>query len=524
MSKELDKVNIRPGVTILSVLKHLNYKPYYALAEFIDNSIDSYLKNQDELLALNGNDYELNVNIDFDSENSRIIITDNASGIHKSDYSRAFRTAEIPPDNTKLSEFGMGMKSAACWFSNKWEVRTSALGEPIERTVNFDISQIIEDKLNELDISSRPVDPNSHYTVITLYGVHEKMPIRRGLGKVKHHLASIYRDFIRKDILNLTINGTESLTYKSPKILNAPYYEDPDGEKIRWKQEVEFDFGNDGKGGRLRASGFVAIMDKMSISDNGFALFRRGRVIEGSADKDDGFRPSKIMGSIGSHRYKRLFGELHLEGFKVSHTKDGFQWDDNMDVFLEFLKEELESESSIPILKQADRLRVRESSQNYIEVSKRVVDSTTRAIEPSLSSDIEKVREKQIEEDNSQKPLDKSTNSYFRTFTLHLNDNDWTVHLEVSFDDSISELFQVGDHIIPPSDKVKGVRNIGVRLSLIHPFMIEFAGDDRKIIEPLLRFAVALGLSEVIAKETKSAITEVRNNMNELLHGSLSRH
>ena len=69
------------------------------------------------------------------------------------------------------------------------------------------------------------------------------------------------------------------------------------------------------------------------------------------------------LGSVGSHRYKRLFGELHLEGFDVSHTKDGFQWDDNMDAFLELLKEELQSENSIPILKQADKYRVKEDKK-----------------------------------------------------------------------------------------------------------------------------------------------------------------
>ena len=104
-----------------------------------------------------------------------------------------------------------------------------------------------------------------------------------------------------------------------------------------------------------------------------------------------------------------------------------------------------------------------------------------------------------------------------------MNDCEWMVHVEVSYDDSINELFQVGDHIVPGDKKTMGYRNIGVRLSLVHPFMVEFAGGDAKIIEPILRIAVAFGLSEVIAKETKSAVTEVRNNMNELLKGCLSK-
>lgn len=521
--QQLSSVNIRPGVTILSVLKHLNYKPYYALAEFIDNSIDSFLKNEDTLKSLKGDDFKLIVNIEFDTTNHRIIITDNAAGIHANDYQRAFRTAEIPPDNSKLSEFGMGMKSAACWFSNQWEVRTSSLGEDVERTVSFDISRIVEDKVDELDISSKQTSKNSHYTVITLMGVEDKMPIKNGLGKVKRHLASIYREFFRKEILELRINN-KKLTYESPKILNVPYYETPDDEIIEWKQDVEFDFGGDGNGGQLKAKGFVAIMETMSARESGFALFRRGRVIEGSADSDgEGFRPARISGSLGSHRYKRLFGELHLEGFKVSHTKDGFQWDDNMDAFLELLKEQLDGKDSIPILKQADKYRVRESKKNLGRVSKTVVDNTTETIKEELSQEVNEVRDREIVEEEITEPFDETKESYFKKFSLNLNDCEWMVHLEVSYDESISELFQVGDHLIPHEKKSKGYRNIGVRLSLVHPFMIEFAGDDAKVIEPILRIAVAFGLSEIIAKETKSAVTEVRNNMNELLKGSLSK-
>jgi hypothetical protein len=518
--KELNNVNIRPGVTILSVLKHLNYKSYYALAEFVDNAIDSYLKNEEELKSIEGADFKLRVDIEFDTNNNRITVKDNAAGIHSSDYQRAFRTAELPPDNTRLSEFGMGMKSAACWFSNKWQVKTKAINEDVKRTVVFDISKIVEDKIQELQIDTKSANHSSHYTLITLYEVEEKMPIKRGLGKVKRHLASIYRDFFRKDILDLYING-EKLIYKTPKILNTPYYETPNGDNINWKQEVDFDFGDDHQGGKLKAKGFVAIMETMSVSDSGFALFRRGRVIEGSADNDEGFRPPALSGSLGSHRYKRLFGELHLEGFKVSHTKDGFQWDDNMEVFLEILKEELESENSIPILKQADKYRVRESAKKYKEVSKKVVDNTTDKIKDGISQDVKNIVAKPIPDKVEEPSLKEVYKSYHKKFPLNISNIDYMVHIELSYDETIDELIQVGDHLIP--EKTPNFKNIGVRLSLIHPFMVEFAGDDHKIIEPLLRMVVALGLSEIVVKKSGAPITELRNNMNELLLGSLSK-
>jgi len=90
--------------------------------------------------SIDDENHKLRVSIEIDSEDGgRITIRDNAAGIAEADFLRAFRPAQLPPNRTGLSEFGMGMKSAACWFAPKWSVRTSALGELVERTVVFDI-------------------------------------------------------------------------------------------------------------------------------------------------------------------------------------------------------------------------------------------------------------------------------------------------------------------------------------------------------------------------------------------------
>src|SRR3989442_1595461 len=106
-------VSIRPGVAVLSVLRHLNYRSWYALAEFVDNAIQSYKQSRSDLMRLDGPQYKLHVSIDLDAgDGKRIRIRDNAAGIGEKDYDRAFRPAEVPPDTSGLSEFGMGMKSA----------------------------------------------------------------------------------------------------------------------------------------------------------------------------------------------------------------------------------------------------------------------------------------------------------------------------------------------------------------------------------------------------------------------------
>lgn len=245
---------------------------------------------------------------------------------------RAFQPAAVPLDRSGLSEFGMGMKSAACWFAQNWKVRTKALGETVERLISFNIEAIIRGEVEELSVKSTPAHANTHFTEIVLFNLH-KSSQGRTIGKIKEHLASIYREFIRKGILELYFDG-ELLSYQEAKVLYAPFYKMPSAEPILWRKEINFDFGLG-----LSVQGFAAIRETASTSNAGFALFRRDRLIQGSADES--YRPDSIFGQPNSFIYQRVFGELHLTGFEVSHTKDGFKWDEQEETFLELLKDEL---------------------------------------------------------------------------------------------------------------------------------------------------------------------------------------
>jgi hypothetical protein len=92
----LAKVNIRPGASVLSVLRYLNYRPWFALAEFVDNAVQSFIENRQALQRLHGQNHRLKVQIDVDSSAPcRIIIRDNAGGIGREMFPRAFRPAVI---------------------------------------------------------------------------------------------------------------------------------------------------------------------------------------------------------------------------------------------------------------------------------------------------------------------------------------------------------------------------------------------------------------------------------------------
>lgn len=509
-----ERVNIRPGVTVLSILRHLNYKPWFALAEFVDNSIQSALSRHSDLRKADGDDYALRVEIEIsDEDDGRVTVRDNAAGIDYKDFPRAFRPAEVPPDRTGLSEFGMGMKSAACWFSPKWTVRTSALGEAMERSITFDINQIVNDELEELDVDSRASDPRFHFTEIILSSLHHK-PTGRTITKIKEHLTDIYRCFVRDGSLILTLNGNE-LHYEEPEILEAPFYRDEGGSSIKWRAEFDFDFG-DGQ----RAHGFAAIRQVASTSRAGFALFRRKRLIEGSGD--EGYRPEFIFGMPNSFVYQRVFGEIHLEGFEVSHTKDGFQWDENEQPFLEILKEQL-SEQAMPLLQQAREHRVTRKRQDYIPGAEAAATRTSEAIRDHVPGAMT-----ELCQSTSSTPLptelSPAASATRRTIDIVFNMRKWRVVVEMTADPAVGDWLEISEQIAKEEeDKAEGEhRVLGLRLSLIHPFMDKFGGTEPDRIEPLLRIAVALGLAEIAAREggVRKAGT-VRRNVNELLRSSL---
>ena len=128
------------------------------------------------------------------------------------------------------------MKSAACWFSPNWTVRTTALGEVVERTVLFDIAKIVEDDIEELSIETRPIETDSHFTEVALSNLHKPLQ-GRTIGKIQEHLASIYRVFIREGLLELRFRG-EELSYSQPETLCAPFYKYESQCPQLWRKEI----------------------------------------------------------------------------------------------------------------------------------------------------------------------------------------------------------------------------------------------------------------------------------------------
>jgi hypothetical protein len=503
-------VPIRPGVSVLSILRHLNYKTWFALAEFVDNAVQSYVANKEQLEALHGPEFRLKVGIVIEAvAPTRIVIRDNAAGIASKDFPRAFRPAAVPPDRTGLSEFGMGMKSAACWFAPRWSVRTKALGETVERLVRFDVASIVRDQLEELDIDDTPSTANAHFTEIVLEEPYH-VPAGRTLGKIKDHLTDIYRVYVRKGILELRLNS-DLLEYAPPRLLNAPFVRKPDDGAKEWLCDINFDLG-----GGLSAHGFAGLMDPMNTNRSGFALFRRGRLIEGSGD--EGYRPPFIFGQPGNFKWRRLFGELHLEGFEVSHTKDGFRWDENEQPFLELLREELDKDE-LPLLRQADLYRVQVARNELADAAQKAIASAVEAMQTTLPDALPGlVAEEPVETDTT--PLEPEPTLAARELMISFREQKWLLRIEMTNDPAEGDWLAVSDQ---PA-RADGVQVLQIRLSLVHPFMVSFVQADPEAMEATLRLAAGLALSEKLARGTGVKLAgTIRRNLNELLREALAK-
>ena len=518
---DVDSIDIRPEVSVLGVFRHLNYRPWFAAAEFVDNAIQSFQDHQQELAQDGGDASKLLVKVKIDTaDDGYIQVSDNAAGIFREEWSRALRPAEPPPDTSGLAEFGMGMKTAAAWFGGEFTVRSTALGEPFRREITLDFNEIIEKRLEKVQPKTFPAPPQEHGTAVTVSGLH-RSPFGRTIGKIRDHLASIYRQFLRDGSIQLVFqhgtNPEQKLSVEEVEILKEPRFDEPDGESKVWSKSIDFDFG-----GGLRAHGFMAIRAVGSTANAGLALFRRKRLIEGSGDET--YRPRAIFGASNSYEYQRLFGELTLEGFEISHTKDGFRWEEHEEPFVDLLRE-FADEEPLPLIKQARRFRAGTSRSSDSELSQEAQSVATDTVNV-LSREFNRSTVDKFVPAETPLPDDLSPgNELFpATIELYYRSRKWRVTVEISNDFThMKDWFEVAEHA-ESSQNGESEDVIRLRLSLKHSFSERYVGVSYENLELLTRIAAGLAIAEITAREAGARQAgEVRRRFNELLSTVFSR-
>lgn len=299
--------------------KRLSYEPWYAFAEFIDNSTQAYFYNKETLDRLfEEKSQKLRIAIVYNKQEDFITIEDNSIGMNVLELDKALKVGS-PPDNPDgRSRYGMGMKTAACWFGNYWTIHTKKLNDLNSYLITIDVNEI-GNSTSEIELIPvvTPAEAEEHYTILTIRNLNRKL-VGRTLGKIKEYLSSIYR-FDLMDGIEITWNGVKIEWHGFDDEL---YVSD---QGVRYKKQFEFEIN--GKS----VDGWVGVLGrgKGSRKKAGFSIIQNRRVIQGWPS---GYKPSSLFGEQedGSNDLvnQRLIGEITLKDFSVSHTKDKIVWED----------------------------------------------------------------------------------------------------------------------------------------------------------------------------------------------------
>jgi hypothetical protein len=320
------KMKLQVGHSIVGTFPRLNYRWWYAIAEFVDNATQSYFDNKvklEELYLEQNNGLKITITRGKDL----FRISDNAFGMNEKTLERALVVAQPPPipkGTTKhgRSRYGMGMKTSSGWIGNVLSIRTTELGSGIELSTEINWEQVSAGNI-DFEVSSRVVDKKACGTIIEVSGLHNPM-VGRTINKCKQYLESMYRIDIRDKILCLEWDGKSLKAYGTA---DSEFQTKPDGSP--WKKQLKdlnTTSNSSGKNAK-KVEGWVGILGKSTAKrvKAGFSIFHNNRQVIGYPES---WRPEPIFGDWGSNDLinQRVTGELHLDDFEVSHTKDGIYW------------------------------------------------------------------------------------------------------------------------------------------------------------------------------------------------------
>ena len=312
-------IEIRPDSGVYGTFRRISYHPWSAIAEFIDNSTQNYFEHKQQIGRVTGSDPALEIDIAYDSRSKTLAVVDNANGMNWDELERAIQLNRPPAVTTGRSEFGMGLKMAACWFGGRWRVVTKRLGESIEYNAFVDVRRLEVDKPEAIVVSPQMgVEPSDHYTRIEIEDLYRTFR-GRSRSSIRENIASMYRRDIESGDITIRWNG-EPFEWERDPVFQE---ESPDGSPIRWEKDVQFVV--DGH----KVTGKVWIRMPGRANRAGMHLFRRNRLIVGGPG--NGYKPREIFLAPNSFQSQRLVGELNLDDWPVTQTKDAFDWDGDLE-------------------------------------------------------------------------------------------------------------------------------------------------------------------------------------------------
>lgn len=503
------KIDIRPTTGVYATYKNLRYEPWTAIAEFVDNSTQSYFDHQSQLKALN-NFEKLHIDINYEEnfgEDDILTITDNAYGMEFSDFERAIKIDKPPKNTSGRNEFGMGLKTAACWFGNFWTITSTQLGSNKKYSASIDVNKLSETHEDYIDYVVEDALIEEHYTILKITNLNKKIKGGRTKGKIKDLLASIYRQDLRRNDIVICYDGYQ-LKFDEVEVYTEQL---PNGELREWKKRLDFTIKHDNQ--ILPVSGFVAIRKKGSVSDAGLSLLRRNRVIIGGVDQN--YRPKELFGNSNEFPYQRIFGELNMDDWKVTQAKDNFDWHNNglEEEFIKQLQPLMQD-----LIEKSKRIRIRQKTNSANIVSNAVKELENAGIieNVKITSSEEKII---LNQENEIADIDEDDTSVIiegpKTFEVELDRKGLKYNFLVKFDDYTTYWL-----IIEHENNI-----YKITLNMKHPFFKSLI-DDSKYVEVMTKFVFSMAIAEIESMNTaidgKIDASTIRVKMNAILEESLN--
>ena len=494
------QLDIRPESDIYGTYRRLAYEPWSAIAEFVDNSTANYFLHSEILDEVATQQPYLEVDVYYNKDDHSVTVTDNANGMNLEEFSRAIQLAK-PPELVGRSEFGMGLKTAACWMGPEWTVTSKRLGETVEYSAQIDVDVLLRDKPRTINIQKRTgLERELHYTTVEIRRVDRYDRIFRGrtLGKIGQELGSIYRRDINEGNIEIRWQG-EPVSWQLPRFKVE--------RGVTWTKKINITVA--GK----KVTGWIALFETGKAAEAGFHIFRQGRLIEGGTQR--GWKPYDIFKAPNSFQSQRLYGELDFDEWAVSHTKDRIERSGEIETKL---VKGLENASADYIEKAKEEKGTRTPPQLTTDAIRHIVETTaeelvenTDLIASMVVSEEGVIPEREIDDDQFSSLFETLPGSPVSiNYTQEtLPQLDWNLDDEGLFGDVLV------DHGFPSDNLIQLV------LNQRHPFMEKFVSSNTDTMKALVQLLYVDAVVEKLEKKVGGLEPNIRRKIRDQFLGKL---
>lgn len=422
----VNNINIRPKTDIYSFFKRLPYKFEQVIYEFIDNSIDSFYKHREELKK-SDKDFKLKINLIWDPQNDKIIIEDNAFGMDYENFQRAFILNVPPKDSSYKSEFGLGLKTAACWLGKRYTVTSTQLGKVDKLSAMLDNETLKITKADELEVNKVKVEVKEHYSKIIVEGLNRPINDSAWSG-ISKKITDTYCFDIEKFPIEIrkakkVLNGGKS-AFEMDKRYDSLEEVKPlktigelkvlCEEDKKWESDFKDQITLNGE--EIYFSGCLILFERMKQKEAGTYIYRRGRLIKH-------YKPEKIFGQEGTPISKRLKMMILINEVPVTFDKSNISIShEEEEKFHELLLEiaKGKNEKKLNFKKKGDGYRQKKTEKlNSLEKSdegeKNMIEKNDQESRINSEDEHEEFKEENSKLESTKKTLrdKKNENLYF---------------------------------------------------------------------------------------------------------------